>query len=53
MEILKAEPDAINLWDWLLAENPRPDVLEQDASVARFFRKIQIVVRLQELAQMN
>jgi len=42
MEILKAEVDAINLWDWRLAENPRPDVLEQDASVARFFGKYRL-----------
>ena len=51
VEILKAELEAINLWDRLYAEDPEPSAILKDACVARFFRRAQIAVELMHLAE--
>jgi hypothetical protein len=41
MRRLRAELDAINLWDRLLAQNPEPSQIEKGAGRARWFRRPQ------------
>jgi hypothetical protein len=53
VEILKAELEAINLWDQLYVENPAPDAIERAACFARVFRRVQVVAELQQLANWN
>ena len=53
MKVLKAELEAINLWDRLYAEDPEPSAMEKDACVTRFFRRAQIAVELMNLAASN
>jgi hypothetical protein len=53
IESLKAEMEAINLWDRIVADNPDPSDVEKDACVARLFRRVQIAVELQQLASRN
>jgi hypothetical protein len=50
-QLLTAELKAIDLWDGMLMENPRPDAIEKDASLARFFRRLEVVVELKKLAR--
>jgi hypothetical protein len=51
--LLRAELDAINYWDDQLVENPEPGVIDQQASIARFFRRVQVLAQLQALATRN
>jgi hypothetical protein len=46
---LKAEMEAINLWDHLFANSPNPSDMEKDACVARLFRRVQVAVELQQI----
>ena len=48
-EALTAELEAIALWDRLFADNPRPDVIDKDACATRLFRRLQIVMELENL----
>ena len=53
VEKLKAEMDAINLWDRMFADNPNPDDIDKDACTARLFRRVQVAAQLHELATRN
>ena len=53
VEVLKAELEAINLWDHLYVDNPAPDAIEKDACFTRTFRRVQVVAELHELARRN
>lgn len=48
---LRAEMEAINLWDSLLADNPHQ--LDIDAARARFHRRVQVALRLKQIASRN
>jgi hypothetical protein len=50
LKLLQAELAAIDLWDCLLAQNDRPSQMEIDASKARFFRRVQVIVELFDLS---
>ena len=52
-DVLKAELDAINLWDRLYVEIHAPDAIEKVACFARIFRRVQVVAELHELARRN
>ena len=52
-EVLKAELDAINLWDRLYVEVPAPDAIDKDACFARIFRRVQVIAELQAIARRN
>ena len=53
VKILKAELEAINLWDRLYLEDPEPSATEKDACLTRFFRRVQIAVELMRLVANN
>jgi hypothetical protein len=50
MEALEAELQAIDLWDRLFVESQQPAKIEKDATNARFFRRLQIILRMEGLA---
>ena len=52
-EILEAELNAIILWDRMYMQNPAPDSIEEDACVARIFRRLQVVMELIRLAPVS
>jgi hypothetical protein len=49
-ETLEAELRAIDLWDRLSAECQQPGEMDKDASRARFFRRLQLIMQLEGLA---
>jgi hypothetical protein len=51
--LLRAELDAINYWDDQFVENPEPSVIDQQACITRFFRRVQVLSQLQALAKRN
>jgi hypothetical protein len=53
VESLKAELEAILLWDRLYVENPAPDTIDNDACKARVFRRVQIMMELHVPARRN
>jgi hypothetical protein len=53
IQLLRAELEAINLWDHLFVEMEEPSKIEGDACATRLFRCCQIAVELQKLAAMN
>jgi hypothetical protein len=53
VKTLEAELDAIILWDRLYVDNPCPDLIEEDACIARTFRRVQVVAELNRLALRN
>jgi hypothetical protein len=50
-QLLTAELKAIDFWDGMLVNNPRPDAIEKDAGLARFFRRLEIIVELKKSRQ--
>ena len=50
---LRAELDAINLWDRLYVEMAEPTKADSDACAARLLRRCQIAVELQKLIAVN
>jgi hypothetical protein len=50
---LRAELEAINLWDHLYVEMEEPSKIEGDACATRLFRRCQIAVELNKLTAMN
>jgi hypothetical protein len=53
IRLLRAELEAINLWDHLYVEMEEPCKIESDACAARLFRGCQVAVELQKLTAMN
>lgn len=53
VEKLKAELEALILWDRLFMEDPAPQRIDKDARFARIFRRVQVVAELHELASRN
>jgi hypothetical protein len=53
VKVLKTELEAINLWDRLYAEDPKPSLIDKQACVTRFFRRAQIAVELMNLTASN
>jgi hypothetical protein len=52
-EALKAELRALDLWDQLFTELQQPDQIDKDASAARFFRRVQVIVQLEGLPSLE
>ncbi len=50
---LRAELEAINLWDRLFVEMVEPSTIDTDACAARLLRRCQIAVELQKLIAIN
>jgi hypothetical protein len=46
---LRAELDAMNLWDRLLAQGTEPRQIEKDAGRARWFRRTQVMQLLMSM----
>jgi hypothetical protein len=53
VDVLRAELEAINLWDQLYAEDPEPSLIDKLACIARFFRRARIAVKLMHLISKN
>ena len=53
IQALKAEQEAMNLWDCLYVENPHPDGIDKDACLARIFRRVQLIAELHKLVSRN
>ena len=53
VEKLKAELEALILWDRLFTEDPAPERIDKDACFARIFRRVQVVAELHELVSRN
>jgi hypothetical protein len=52
-QLLRAELEAINLWDRLYAEMAEPSKIDNDACATRLLRRCQIAVELQKLTAIN
>jgi hypothetical protein len=53
VEKLKAELEALILWDRLFTEDPAPERIDKDACFARIFRRVQVIAELHELTSRN
>jgi hypothetical protein len=53
IEKLKAELQALILWDRLYMENPTPDRIDKDACFARLFQRVQVFGDLHDLTSRN